>query len=519
MPFRLLVSLLFLTPLSVAHADELTVAVLEFDTSRARDLPESAGPLLGELVTTELSKLRDIKVIDRAFLQELLNEQTRSLQGLSENSSRIQIGELAGARYVIHGRALTFSDKLVVTSHVTSTDSGEIRVVHAEGDPRKSLLTVTHTLASRLQQLLDTFAKDDGLRKERKGIASKPALSRKEMERRVLLHTVERIQGKLSTWAVTASELSYELIARDVEVFEQTESTPSKRLDSPADNDSSPNNADPTIDYLVVVDASTRPERRTGDLVTVIGRVRVTVFDTQDSKEIASHSFESRGVGRQLESAGRNALREAARQSLPALLSVLRGRRDSKNLLLSKSSAYQRSRVSHPILRQINSPEIGQGKGSPTTEQEMDLFIKATKNAFDVMLQVPIEQREDTVTNTSSDSEIASAIIGLQGTSRWSVSIRLTEEVAMSIAKKLLQTKDNLSHDELKDALEKFTNMAAGDAKSELASLRGEDVTLGLPTVILGKNYRIARSVDAQVSEVGFKSPMGNFVLSVSFSN
>ena len=150
---------------------------------------------------------------------------------------------------------------------------------------------------------------------------------------------------------------------------------------------------------------------------------------------------------------------------------------------------------------------------------EISPFVEATANVFKVMMQTVPEQVDKVDPASIKNGPNSTAIIGLRGTLLWTLTINFPEKTGRTITQKLLQTDDAVSKDEISDTLGEVANMVAGGAKAELARLRGEDISLSLPTVITGQDYCLEHPKDSKTSLVSFRSTLGEFTIGITLSN
>jgi tetratricopeptide (TPR) repeat protein len=118
------------------RADDKTVAVTSFSNLGSQDL----GPLgkgMAAMLISDLSKVPDLKVVDRIKLQALLDEMKLGTSGLVESKTAPRVGKLLKARHVTSG-SLADLDKesLVIASVVVDSHqkAGLISSQDAQGE-------------------------------------------------------------------------------------------------------------------------------------------------------------------------------------------------------------------------------------------------------------------------------------------------------------------------------------------------------------------------------------------------
>lgn len=128
-------------------------------------------------------------------------------------------------------------------------------------------------------------------------------------------------------------------------------------------------------------------------------------------------------------------------------------------------------------------------------------FVDAAKdvfNSFNIETRTGISVLIDKQAENVCD---LSGIIGLSGDAVGAVVVSMEGEVAKLITQKAL-SKDDVSKEEIDDAIGEIVNMIAGNAKEGLEEYR---IVISLPTMVGGKNHTISWRTD------------GNKIISISF--
>lgn len=142
-----LVPLAAFAPLS-AQSNAPVVAVLAFDNAAfgpaAKDY-EGIGKGIMDMVITDLASGNKVRVVDRARVQSLLEEQNLTKSGAIDGQTAVRLGKLFGACYSIYGSFIR-NDKTgenVLTIHTTSNETGQIQnaqKVNSKGDDMIDLI-------------------------------------------------------------------------------------------------------------------------------------------------------------------------------------------------------------------------------------------------------------------------------------------------------------------------------------------------------------------------------------------
>lgn len=139
-------------------------------------------------------------------------------------------------------------------------------------------------------------------------------------------------------------------------------------------------------------------------------------------------------------------------------------------------------------------------------------FIEATVDVFRTMLACDVSRTGLQVNDTFSPQYDITGIIGLSGKAHGDVVISFERDVALCATETLVGVKYHEINDDVVDTVGELTNMIAGNAKTQLASLA---MSLALPTVIVGKNHSIRFPSKVKPLSLPFDSVWGRFNIEV----
>ena len=103
-------------------------------------------------------------------------------------------------------------------------------------------------------------------------------------------------------------------------------------------------------------------------------------------------------------------------------------------------------------------------------------------------------------------------LIGLSGKTTGTVAVSLPRDMAIAVTEKLLGERPDEIDARVVDAIGEMTNVIAGGATAHLEHLQ---LSLGLPTVILGRLTRIAFPSRATPIAIPFRSQLGPVVVEI----
>ena len=139
-------------------------------------------------------------------------------------------------------------------------------------------------------------------------------------------------------------------------------------------------------------------------------------------------------------------------------------------------------------------------------------FLTATASVFDSMLSVEVRRQTPYLCKALQPQYGITGVIGLTGKATGTVAFSLPEEAALAITQRLLGERPATINAQVTDAIGEVTNMIAGAAKAHLADL---ELSLGLPTVVIGRDACIAFPSRAVPIAIPFDSDLGPLVVEV----
>jgi chemotaxis protein CheX len=141
-------------------------------------------------------------------------------------------------------------------------------------------------------------------------------------------------------------------------------------------------------------------------------------------------------------------------------------------------------------------------------------FIASTKTVFKTMVATEITIGKPAF--IQPNAEIAadvSAVIGMSGDAVGCVVLSLPMETAVNAASKFAGVTLTHEHPDFSDALGELANMVAGQAK---ARFDGLNVSISLPSVIIGREHVVSQSRAKPRLALPCASNLGNFTVEVA---
>jgi chemotaxis protein CheX len=142
-------------------------------------------------------------------------------------------------------------------------------------------------------------------------------------------------------------------------------------------------------------------------------------------------------------------------------------------------------------------------------------FIHATTSVFRTMLGCELTRGQLSLkTNRAPEYEV-SGLIGLTGKCQGMVVVSLGRDTAISATEIMLSERPDGLNRDVVDAVGEIANMIAGAAKAQLEQFQ---LSIGLPSVICGKNHSIGFPSNSAPIMLPFDSPIGPVCVEVGLS-
>jgi chemotaxis protein CheX len=143
-------------------------------------------------------------------------------------------------------------------------------------------------------------------------------------------------------------------------------------------------------------------------------------------------------------------------------------------------------------------------------------FLIATTDVFRTMLQCEISRGQLALKQNHTPEYEVSGLIGLTGKCQGMVVVSLGRETAIKAAAIMLGERPDGLNAQVVDTVGELANMIAGAAKSQLSQYQ---LSIGLPSVICGKNHSIGFPSNSTPILLPFDSPIGPICIEVGLAN
>ena len=140
-------------------------------------------------------------------------------------------------------------------------------------------------------------------------------------------------------------------------------------------------------------------------------------------------------------------------------------------------------------------------------------FINASLNLFKDYMKLSVKPGKPYVLSDPNDLQGVSAIIGLAGDTTGALVLSFSRETAIEMVSRLEGKQYIALGAEILDGVGEMVNIIAGNAKKDLLEYR---ISISLPGIITGNDYRINWPQGVPVISIPIESEAGPFAINVS---
>jgi TolB-like protein len=115
-----------LTPLPTSAPAPKRVAVLYFDNNTGSGDYDNLGRGMASMMITDLASVKDIQLVEREHLQDVLKEQNAQSTKYYDPATAVQAGKLLGAEYIVTGAFVAVQPDMRIDTRVIRVETGEI---------------------------------------------------------------------------------------------------------------------------------------------------------------------------------------------------------------------------------------------------------------------------------------------------------------------------------------------------------------------------------------------------------
>ncbi|HEX6245474.1 MAG TPA: CsgG/HfaB family protein, partial [Polyangiales bacterium] len=116
-------------------AGPLRVAVMDFTAASVSDEYAALGKGLQSMITTDLSQVTALSLVERARLKDIEAELKLAKSSAIDKATAVRLGKLAGASHLLTGSFTVVGKKMRIDCHLTSVETGTLVLADmVEGD-------------------------------------------------------------------------------------------------------------------------------------------------------------------------------------------------------------------------------------------------------------------------------------------------------------------------------------------------------------------------------------------------
>lgn len=102
------------------------LAVIPFESTVEKGDDGQLGVAFAEFLVGYINQNSDITIVDRADLRKIVDEQTFSNSDMVDDATRIQLGKLGVAKYLVTGKVASSMGRYMVSAKIIDTETSEI---------------------------------------------------------------------------------------------------------------------------------------------------------------------------------------------------------------------------------------------------------------------------------------------------------------------------------------------------------------------------------------------------------
>lgn len=281
-----------------------TLAVLQF--APQDDSLKNQAAAISSLVQVSLTAAPDVIPVERADINNALEEVELNLSGNVNPDQAIKIGQLTGAQVIVVGRVFAVEGQLFAVAKVISTETSRVFGAVVNDTLRADINKMALTLSEKIMEILAT--KGDFMLPQVKG-ADTWVRDMKDL-----------LTGReLPTVSVRVGERS---MSSDIPAPSASTTIQSVLLELGAST-IDPLNATSRAEIEFTGEAFSEFGLRKGNLVSSKGRIELRAVESSTGKVLAASSESAVAVDLGAEFSGKKAVEAATRQAMRKVLPVL----------------------------------------------------------------------------------------------------------------------------------------------------------------------------------------------------
>ena len=106
------------------YGKQVKISIMDFELQSNNPMYAYFGKGFAEFISVELSKSKDIALVEREKRREIIEEQKFTLTGLVDEKDSIKIGKMLAANYLVTGKIIDIMGRIFITYRVVDTETG-----------------------------------------------------------------------------------------------------------------------------------------------------------------------------------------------------------------------------------------------------------------------------------------------------------------------------------------------------------------------------------------------------------
>ena len=132
----------------------LTITVSEFQNQGIPENLKWLGKSFADALIVKLSRARVIRVVEREFLNKIIEEMNLQTSDLVDEETAVQVGRLVGAKAIVFGSVSILGKQVVVRARVVSVEKGDIIGVAEANGVKEGIFGIQDKLAKQISSTL-----------------------------------------------------------------------------------------------------------------------------------------------------------------------------------------------------------------------------------------------------------------------------------------------------------------------------------------------------------------------------
>lgn len=161
----IVLSLIFLGSAGAQSVSEgVKAAFLDFENINMDPALDYLGGIIKGLLLYDLSRNQYIKLVNRAELEDVLDEQNLRLSGLSDESSAMKVGKILGADWLVKGEFIYLGKDVLITISLIEVESARTFVYSDRGSSENTIHSLAEKVVMKLTGMEMSFTNPDSVR-------------------------------------------------------------------------------------------------------------------------------------------------------------------------------------------------------------------------------------------------------------------------------------------------------------------------------------------------------------------